>query len=197
MSYFVAYGEESRFIIRVLVVLVVLLSLVVALLGFLSVKQRILYINPTAIVGTARVGYVPDEYISFFGMTFLYYLGNVNPYSVLSQYKTAYQMMTPELQSVMKKTLEDEIAEIQRSQISIQTTPLSDKIIKYDGDSYTVEVNVVRVSWVYGKEADKKQQVYTIKCRKSRTNKKNPFGLEVVSYDFKTVGSGDNITVSQ
>lgn len=195
MSFFVTYGEESRFIIRVLVILVICLSIVVALLGFLSVKQRILYINPTAIVGTARVGYVPDEYISFFAMTFLYYLGNTNPYSALSQYKTAYQMMAPELQSAVKKTLENEIEEIGKSQISIQTTPLSDKIVKYDGDSYTVEINVVRVSWVYGKEADKKQQVYTVKCRKSKTNKKNPFGLEVVSYDFKTVNS-DNIAVS-
>jgi len=195
LGYFVDYGEESRFLIKILTTLVILLTCIIVILGFLTVKQKILYINPSVITGTARVGYIPDDYVSYFAMTFVFFRGNANPYSVLEQYKTAYQMMSPRLQSAEKSALEKEVDEIQKSQMSIQTTPVSDSV-KYNGDEYIVSIKAIKVSWVYGKESSKEEINYTIVCKKSNIRKSNPFGMEVVSYDFKTRPIPDNYTVN-
>ncbi|MBE0427220.1 MAG: hypothetical protein IBX72_11335 [Nitrospirae bacterium] len=195
MSFFVQYGEDSRFLIKVLTIIICVETLVIGFLGLFSIKQKIVYINPSSVIGTARVGYVPDEMKAYFAMTFVSFLGNVNPHSAFEQYKAAYQLMSPKLQSAMKSNLESEIAEINKSNISIQTTPLKHKV-KNSGESATVDIEAVRISYVYGQETKKEKVLYSITCHKARTRASNPFGLEVNSYDYKVIASGDNITSS-
>ena len=194
MSFFLEYGEDSRFLIRILTIIVTIESVVIMALGFLAVKQRIIYINPSEVVGSTYVGYVPDEMVTFFGTTFVYFLGNVNQYSVTEQYKSAYLLMSPKLQSAMKRTLEGDIAEITKSDMSIQTTPTDCKV-KGDGQTFTLIVEATRLSFVYGQETKRERLIYNIRCQKAVTRKSNPFGLEVTSYDNQVIAAGNNLTV--
>ena len=189
MPLFVEYGELERFLIKVLTIIVTVESLVIMGLGFLAVKQRVVYVNPSNVIGTTHVGYVPDDSAAYFGMTFIFFLGNVNEYSAKEQYKSAYLLMSPKLQSVMKRTFEGEIAEIKNSDISVQTTPITYKV-QGNGDEFTVIIEAIRKSYVYGQDAKKEKLQYTISCQKAHITKTNPFGLEVTSYENKVVAEG-------
>lgn len=193
MPFFLDYAKDSRYLIKILTFLIVLETLVILALGFLSIKPRVIYINPSTVVGTARVGYVPDEAAVFFGMSFISFFGNVNPYSALEQYKVTYNLMSPKLQSAMKTKLENEIKEIEKSNMSIQTTPVKAEVKKSESDNITLEIEAVRISYVYGQETKKDKILYTLNCQKTATRKSNPFGLEVVSYDNKIVATGNNV----
>jgi dTDP-D-glucose 4,6-dehydratase len=102
--------------------------------------------------------------------------------------------MAPKLQSAMKRTLESEMAEIKKSDMSIQTTA-TDCVVKGDGETYTLTVEAVRMSFVYGQEAKREKLRYTIKAQKTVTRKANPFGLEVTSFDNEIVATGNSIPV--
>jgi type IV secretory pathway component VirB8 len=195
MSLFIEYGKDSNFIIKVLTIVICVETFVIAFLGLFIVKQKIVYINPSSVIGTSRVGYVPDEMSAYFAMTFISFLGNINPYSAFEQYKAAYQLMSPKLQSAMKSNLESEIAEINKSNISIQTTPIKYKV-KNSGESASIDIEAIRISYAYGQEAKKEKVLYNINCNKAKTRASNPFGLEVNSYDYKVIAAGDNITSS-
>ncbi len=184
MSLFVNYGDDARFVTKVLTIIIVVETLVIAFLGFFSVKKDIVYINPSNVIGTARVGYVPDDAVAFFGMAFLSFIGNVNPYSVFEQYKSAYELMSPRLQSGMLTSLNKDIKQIGSSNISIQTIPLKYTVVS-SGDIYTLNIEAVKVSYAYGQESQNLKLLYTIKCDKTTTSPVNPFGLEVLSYDWK------------
>lgn len=197
MAFFLEYGEDQRFLIKALVIIACVAVAAVVVLGVLSVKERITYINPTGVMGTTNAGYVPDEYAVYFGMTFLYFLGNVNKYSVEEQYKSAFQLMAQKLQSAMQSTLETEMAEIKRSNMSIETATLTySPVVRGDNDTFTLSLEAVRVSYVMGQPGKTDKLLYTINCRKARTMKSNPFGLEVTSYENKVIASGDNITAA-
>jgi hypothetical protein len=195
MPFFLEYAEDNRFLLKILTIIVSVESVVIMGLGFFAVKQRIVYINPSHVIGSTHVGYVPDEAVAHFGMAFLSFVGNVNQYSVNEQYKSAYLLMSPKLQSAMKRTLESEMAEIRKSDMSIQTTP-TDLKVKGDGETFTLTIETARLSFVYGQEAKREKLVYTINCRKAGTRKSNPFGLEVTSYDNAVIAAGNNIAVS-
>jgi len=190
LRFFLEYAEDTRFLLRVMTLIVCVESAVIMILGFMAVRQRIVYINPSQVIGTAYVGHVPDEAAGYFALSFLSFFGNVNKYSALEQYKSAYLLMSPQLQSLMKTTLEKEIDEITRSDISIQITPTAPPKITGDGASFTIVVDAVRRSFVYGQEAKNETLRYTIKCQKARTRRSNPFGLEVTSYDSQVVSTG-------
>lgn len=189
MAWFVEYGKDSRFLIRILTIIVVVQAVVIMALGFLAVKQRVLYVNPSKAIGTAYVGYVSDDSAAFFGMAFLYFLGNVNKYSVIEQYKTAYLLMSPQLQSAMKRTLDSDAADVAKSDISVETTPLTYKV-EGNGEEFAVTINTTRISYVYGQPGKEELLQYAINCRKGHISKFNPYGLEVTSYDTKTLASG-------
>jgi len=195
VAFFLEYAEDNRFLLKILTIIVCIESLVIMALGFLAVKQRIVYINPSQVIGSTYVGYVPDEAVAHFGMAFISFFGNVNQYSVNEQFKSAYLLMSPRLQSAMKRTLESEMAEIKKSDMSIQTTPMDLKM-KGDGQTFVLTVEVARMSFVHGQETKREKLVYTIKCQKAATRKSNPFGLEVTSYDNEIIAAGNNITVS-
>lgn len=196
MPLFVEYAEDIKFINKVLVAIVCMMSLVIMTLGFFAVRQRIVYVNPSQVIGSAYVGYVPEEAVGYFGVSFISFLGNTNQYSVKEQYQTAYLLMAPRLQSAMKPTLEQEMAEIQKSDMSIQTTPLDVKVAA-DGDTFTVDIDVTRISYVYGQETKREKLHYKLICQKTATRKWNPFGLEVVSYDNTVVATGNNIAAAE
>ncbi|MDA8103762.1 MAG: TraE/TraK family type IV conjugative transfer system protein [Nitrospiraceae bacterium] len=196
MSFFLEYGEDSRFLIKILALIVTIESIVIMGLGFLAVKQRIIYINPSQVVGSTYVGYVPEEMVTLFGTTFVYFLGNANQYSVGEQYKSAYLLMSPKLQSAMKRTLEGDIAEITKSDMSIQTIPTDCKV-KGDGQTFTLIIEAARLSFVYGQETKREKLLYNIRCQKAATRKSNPFGLEVTAYDNQVVAIGNNPTVGE
>ena len=196
MNLFVGYGEDARFTIRLLTLLVAVESLVIMALGFFAVRQRIIYVNPSNVIGSAYVGYVPEEAAGYFGLSFISFLGNVNQYSVKDQYQTAYLLMSPKLASAMKRTLESDMSEIQKSDMSIQTTPLDVKVTG-DGETFSIEIEATRMSYVYGQETKREKLRYTLRCQKAPTRKWNPFGLEVTSYDNEVVASGRNITAAE
>lgn len=188
--FFVQYGEDNRFLIKVLTVIICVETFVISILGFFSVKQRIIYVNPSSVVGSTRVGYVPDEYMGYFANTFVFLIGNVNAHSAFEQYKAAYQLMSPKLQSAIKGNLESEITEISKSDITVQTTPLNYKVQNSTGESAAIDIEAIRISYAYGQEAKKEKVLYTINCKKAKTRASNPFGLEVTSYDYKVISSG-------
>lgn len=195
MPLFVQYGDDIKFVNRILTLIVCVMSVVIMILGVFAVKQRIIYVNPSQVIGSAYVGYVPEEAVGYFGATFLGYLGNSNQYSVKEQYQTAYLLMAPRLQSAMKHTLEQEMNEIQKSDMSIQTTPTEVQVAG-DGGSYTVTIEAARMSFVYGQETKREKIKYKLICQKTATRKWNPFGLEVVSYDSEVVSSGKALAAS-
>lgn len=199
MPFFLDYAKDSRYLIKVLACLVVLETLVILALGFLSIKPRVIYINPSTVVGTARTGYVPDEAAVYFGTSFISFFGNVNHLSALEQYKVTYNLMSPKLQSAMKRVLEAEIKEIEKSNMSIQTTPIRAEVKASKDDIITIEIEAVRISYVYGQETKKDRVLYTLNCQKTATRKSNPFGLEVVSYDHKVIApiSGNVLPVTK
>jgi hypothetical protein len=147
------------------------------------------------VIGSAYVGYVPQEAAGYFGLSFISSLGNVNQYSVKEQYQTAYLLMSPRLASAMKRTLETEMVEIQKSDMSIQTTPLDVKVTG-DGEVFTISIEAARMSYVYGQETKREKLRYTLRCQKAPTRKWNPFGLEVASYDNEVIGSGNAMTAA-
>lgn len=189
MPFFLDYAKDSRYLIKMLAFLVVVETFVILALGFLSIKPRVIYINPSVVVGTARVGYVPDEAAIYFGMSFISFFGNVNHLSALEQYKVSYNLMSPKLQSAMKRTLETEIKEIEKSNMSIQTIPVKAEVKNSKDDNIVIEIEAIRVSYVYGQETKKDKILYTLSCQKTATRKSNPFGLEVVSYDSKVIAA--------
>lgn len=196
MSIFVEYGKDSRFLIKILTLIVVVESVVMLVMAAYTVKQRIVYVNPNNVVGTTKVGHVPDEYAAYFGLAFLSFLGNVNSISIDEQYKTAFLLMSPQLQSNVKAVLLKDMEEIKRSNMTMQVTPLNYKIEQQD-DIYTTTIEAVRVSFVYGQETRKSLATYILKCKKGRITKNNPFGLEVVSYEIKSISDKiDNLTTA-
>jgi len=195
MPFFVEYAKDSRYLIKMLATLVVIETFVILGLGFLSIKPRVIYINPSAVVGTARVGYVPDEAAVYFGLSFISFFGNVNHFSALEQYKVSYNLMSPKLQSAMKRTLEAEIKEIEKSNMSIQTTPIKAEVKANTENAIIVEIEAIRTSYVYGQETKRDKILYTLSCQKTATRKSNPFGLEVASYDQKIIAIGDSNTI--
>jgi hypothetical protein len=193
VSLFVEYGEDVKFINKMLVALVCVMAVVIMVLGVLAAKQRIIYVNPSQVIGSAYVGYVPEEAVGYFGASFISFLGNSNQYSVKQQYQTAYLLMSPRLQSAMKSTLEQEMNEIQKSDMSIQTTPLSVKVTP-EGDEFNIDIDATRISYVYGQETKREKLHYTLVCDRTATRNWNPFGLEVLSYNNTVVATGSNLT---
>ena len=85
MSLFLEYGRDRTFLIRILMVMVVMFAVTIVLIAFFAVRQRIIYINPSHVIGTTTVGYVPDDAAIYFAQTFITFLGNVNRDTALDQ----------------------------------------------------------------------------------------------------------------
>lgn len=197
MAFFLEYGEDQRFLIKVLVIIAGVAVAGVVILGLLAVKERIVYVNPSNVIGTAKVGYVPDEYVSYFGMTFIFFLGNANKYSVEEQYKSAMLLMSQQLESAVDARLMSEIKDIQQSNLSVETHPTAYyPVARGDNDMFTLSIEAIRTSYAFGQPGTPQKLLYTINCRTARTRKSDPFGLEVTNYDFKVIASGDNITAA-
>ena len=185
MSLFLGFGEDAKFLIRMLTAVVCVLLVAVAFLAYKVFNRDVLYINPSAITGTARVGYITNEYAGSFGDAFVNYIGNVNREAANAQYRQAYLMMSPQLQSSMQPVLRKDLEAINSSDISIQTVPLSHEIQGNAGKTFNITVKATRISWTGGQAGSKQLVVYTMDCQKAKVTQENPFGLEVISYDFK------------
>lgn len=190
--FFVNLGEDQRFLIKALLVVVCILSLITMFLAYFTVNQRVIYINPGQVIGTAAVGAVPDGAVGYFAMTFLFFMGNANNISAEEQMKSAYLLMTPQLQSARTTELKENVDQIKQGDMVIQTVPLSYKV-RNNRNDYDVDIDVVRMSFVYGQPVKKERRLYTLTCQKAATRNTNPFGMEVVSYDYKVLSSGDAI----
>ena len=185
MSIFLGFGEDAKFLIRCLVVIVCILGVSVVGLAYKVFNRDVLYINPSAITGTARVGYITPEFAGAFADAFVSYLGNVNKESANTQYRQAYLLMSPELQSALQPVLRKDLEAINSSDLSIQTVPIKHNTEGYTGKTFNITVNATRVSWSRGQVGSKQTAIYTIACQKASVTQTNPFGLEVISYDFK------------
>ncbi len=184
MSLFLGFGEDAKFLIRCLVVVVCVLGVAVAGLAYKVYNRDVLYINPSAITGTARVGYITREYAGAFGDTFVSYLGNVNKESADSQYRHAYLLMSSQLQSALQPVLRKDLEAIDSSDLSIQTVPISHDIQGNTGKDFNITVKATRILWSRGQVGSKQTAIYTMSCQKASITDSNPFGMEVVSYDF-------------
>lgn len=185
MKFFLEYAEDTRFLMRILTGIVCVETFIIGLLGFSVIKQRIIYINPSSIIGTTNIGYVPDEMVGYFGTAFVSYLGNFNPEAVVGQYKGAFKLMSPGLQSNIRTVFEKDVKDVEVNNITLQTVPLKYEVSNRSGDSFTIKIDALRLSYAYGQEAQKVKVLYTINCEKTRPNTYNPFGLQVTQYDFQ------------
>lgn len=188
MSLFLEYGKDSRFLIKILTVVSCLFAVVILLLGVSIMRQNVVYINPANVIGTAKVGYIPDSSAIYFGMAFVHFLGNVSPQTVKQQYSSAFFLMSPRLQSAVLDRLRRESDEIAASNIAVQTIPTEVNITERGNNNFTIEITASRVAYAMGREASRTTVRYTIHCSRAKINANNPFGLEVTSYDFRTEG---------
>lgn len=186
MSLFVEYGKDSRYLIRILAMVICVEAAVIVLLGMAVVKGNIIYINPDNVIGTAKRGYVPDDYAAYFGMMFIHFRGNSSPATVKEQYRSAFALMSARLQSQEADILKKEANEIIGSNISLQTIPTG-YAVRSSNEGFSIDIEAMRISYAYGQEASRKIVKYLISCNKTRTTKSNPFGLEVSSYDYKVI----------
>jgi hypothetical protein len=192
LSLFLGFGDSARFLIRMLTTSLCVALITIALLAYKVFNRDVLYINPSAITGTARVGYVTAEYAGSFGEAFVSYIGNVNKESATSQYKKAYLLMSPQLQSSMHDVFLKDLNAINSSDISIQTVPLSHEVQGNTGKTFNIMVKATRTSWSGGQAGSRQIVVYSMACQKAKITEQNPFGLEVTSYDFKIMGDAAN-----
>lgn len=185
MKFFLEYAEDTRFLMRILTAIVCIETFIIGILGFSVIKQRIIYINPSSIIGTTNIGYVPDEMVGYFGTAFVSYLGNFNPEAVVGQYKAAFKLMAPGLQSNIRGVFEKDVKDVELNNVTLQTVPLKYEVSSRNENTFSIKIDALRLSYAYGQEAQRVKVLYTINCEKTRPNTYNPFGLQVTRYDFQ------------
>lgn len=184
MGYFIQYGEELRLVNRILVITVLVLAVLVVLLVFSVTGKRIIYINPSSVIGTGAPGVVTEQYVEYFARYFLYLMGNFSSKTIEDMYQQALYLMKPSLAKAVVDMLNSEINEASRSDIAIESFIEKIDVTRSDGDGFLVKAECLRDYYAGGKLVVRKRIGYNLLIgRADFRNEKNPFGLWVVDYE--------------
>ena len=186
-SRFLHYGDDLRRFNRIVVILCVVLTAAVAILATQVGRSKFIYIDPDKIVGEAKVGYVPPKYVDLFSKYFVSTLMTAMPEDAFAAHKAAYVLMSKQLASKMKSTLEGEIETIKQGNLYIWTIPVRVSSEQTGRDNYTVKLWARKVSFSFGKPVGDKYIECQLTINKTAPKELNPFGLEVDGYDYKEV----------
>lgn len=187
MGYFIQYGEELRLTNRILVLIVIVLMLLVIILAFQIAGKKVIYVNPSSVVGTGAPGVVTDEYVEYFARYFLHLMGNFTSGTIEDMYQQALYLMKPSLVKSVVEMMNSEIEEASRSFLSIETYVRNMNVERTRKGLFLVSAECLRNYYAEGTLIVRKKIGYKLLIGKTDfRNVKNPFGLWVIDYEGPT-----------
>jgi hypothetical protein len=174
-------AEEASVSLRVTLYVVVLLCIVLttALVKLYFKPQPIYYIPSTQEAGIAYPNRIDKTAICAFASNWLLNRNNFTPSTVKDTYNRIMRYMSPELLSMTKSGLDEEMLRIERDNISSLFSLKKEPEFTESNSDCKVILTGEKVLYIGKEKVDSRTLQYTITLKKVPAVEINPYGLAV------------------
>jgi hypothetical protein len=174
-------AEESSASLRITLYAVILLCLaLIAALAKISLRpQPIYYIPSSQEAGMAYPNRIDKTAICAFASNWLINRNNFTPSTVKDTYSRIMRYMSPELLSMTKSGLDEEMLRVERDNISSLFSLKKDPELIESTPDYKVMLTGEKVLFMGKEKVDARMLQYTITLKKVPPIEVNPYGLAI------------------